>query len=148
MEISEELEMVYNENMKEMESEEISIEEEETEMQEVVKKILSVSEELESIDSYFEQLSSLQSKVDEELSDLLHFIENPKNRLNNRQSAKLIDYIREKRIERRGLFNDFEIKRVFNDNRNKISLIKINQVDNTLKEIPIDYLNYQIGYLM
>lgn len=36
---------------------------------------------------------------------------------------------------------------IVHDNRNKISLIKINQVDNTLKEIPIDYLNANLKIL-
>lgn len=87
---------------------------------ELVKNVLDAIQKLDDLDDYFEKLSSLQSKVDEELSDLLHFIENPKNKLTNKQSSKLIDLIKEKRIERRNLLNDFEIKKVFNDNRNKI----------------------------
>lgn len=56
---------------------------------EVVSKILEITGKLNEIDEYFDSLSSLQSKVDEELSDLLHFIENDKNTLNQNKVQNL-----------------------------------------------------------
>ena len=86
----------------------------------LVKKILKIQDELQEIDDYFNELPNLQSKVDEELSDLLHYIEN--NSLTPKQSAKMIKLIHKKRLERRSLLNDYEIKKVYNENRNKISI--------------------------
>ena len=62
----------------------------------LVKKILKIQDELQEIDDYFNELPNLQSKVDEELSDLLHYIEN--NSLTPKQSAKMIKLIHKKEM--------------------------------------------------
>ena len=41
----------------------------------VTLQILGITEQLKDLDDYFDELPNLQSQVDEELSDLLHYIE-------------------------------------------------------------------------
>ena len=48
-------------------------------------QILGIAEQLTILDDYFNELPNLQSKIDEELSDLLHYIEN--NQLTPNQST-------------------------------------------------------------
>ena len=88
------------------------------EKSEIIQKIIVLVANLEEIDEYFDELPNKQSKIDEELSDLLHFIEN--NDLTPRQSSKIVKLIQSKRKERRILKNDYEIKRVYLDNKNKL----------------------------
>lgn len=110
----------------------------------LVKKILKIQDELQEIDDYFNELPNLQSKVDEELSDLLHYIEN--NSLTPKQSAKMIKLIHKKRLERRSLLNDYEIKKVYNENRNKISIDSqrpffISAISSRVKDLDNAYKN-------
>ena len=86
----------------------------------VISQIESIKEQMDDLDKYFNDLPNKQSQVDEELSDLLHYIEN--NDLTPKQSLKMIKLIKEKRLIRRGLCNDNEIKRVYNNNRNKLAI--------------------------
>lgn len=121
------------------------------ERNEIVSSILEVSSKLDELDKYFEELPSRQSKVDEELSDLLHFIEDINNKINGKQAIKLIKLIQAKRLERRKLLNDFEVKKVFNENRNKIAYTnqrqfflnaiykKNKELNNTYKPRWLDY---------
>ena len=74
----------------------------------IVMQILGINEQLADLDNYFNELPSLQSQIDEELSDLLHYIEN--NDLTPKQSTKMIKLLKQKRMVRRGLCNDYEIK--------------------------------------
>lgn len=110
----------------------------------IVSSIVEITSMLDTLDQYFEELPTKQSRVDEELSDLLHFIENPNNKINNKQAMKLIKLIQQKRLERRKLLNDFEIKKVFNENRNKISYTNqrqffLNSIYKKEKELNNDY---------
>ena len=83
----------------------------------VTLQILGIAEQLKDLDDYFDELPNLQSQVDEELSDLLHYIES--NDLTPKQSVKMIKLLQQKRLVRRGLCNDYEIKRVYNTHRNR-----------------------------
>ena len=83
----------------------------------IVSRILGAEEMLKDIDDYFNDLPNLQSQVDEELSDLLHYIEN--NNLSAKECAKMIKLIKQKRLIRRGLCNDYEIKKTYSTHRNK-----------------------------
>ena len=111
-------------------SEGITTPEEEKEEEEVVEKeivytpivmqILGINEQLADLDDYFNELPNLQSQIDEELSDLLHYIEN--NDLTPKQSTKMIKLLKQKRMVRRGLCNDYEIKKTYSTHRNKLAI--------------------------
>ena len=62
----------------------------------VISQIESIKEQMDDLDKYFNDLPNKQSQVDEELSDLLHYIEN--NDLTPKQSLKMIKLIKEKRL--------------------------------------------------
>ena len=83
----------------------------------IVMQILGINEQLADLDDYFNELPNLQSQIDEELSDLLHYIEN--NDLTPKQSTKMIKLLKQKRMVRRGLCNDYEIKKVYNAHKGK-----------------------------
>lgn len=86
----------------------------------IITQILNAEEILKNIDDYFNDLPNLQSEVDEELSDLYHYVEN--NELTPRQCTKMIKLIQQKRLIRRNLCNDYEIKKTYNTHRNKLSI--------------------------
>lgn len=84
----------------------------------ISKQIINITNLLNDLDEYLNEIPNLQSQIDEELSDLYHYIEN--NELSAKQSFKMIKLIREKRIIRRGLNNDYEMKKTYISNRNKL----------------------------
>ena len=84
----------------------------------ILDKIVNICNELDTIEEYNNGLSDALSNVDSRLSDLYHYIEN--NELSAKQSFKMIKLIREKRIIRRGLNNDYEMKKTYISNRNKL----------------------------
>ena len=83
-------------------------------------QILGINEQLADLDDYFNELPNLQSQIDEELSDLLHYIGN--NDLTPKQSTKMIKLLKQKRMVRRGLCNDYEIKKVYNAHKGKLAI--------------------------
>ena len=86
----------------------------------IVMQILGINEQIEDLDDYFNELPNLQSQIDEELSDLLHYIEN--NDLTPKQSTKMVKLLKQKRMVRRGLCNDYEIKKVYNAHKGKLAI--------------------------
>ena len=96
------------------------VEEIDTSSSPIVSQILGVEGMLKDIDDYFNDLPNLQSQVDEELSDLLHYIEN--NHLSARECTEMIKLIKQKRLIRRGLCNDYEIKKTYSTHRNKMAI--------------------------
>ena len=96
------------------------MEQEQTNYTPLTMQILGVEQQLQELDDYLNKISDLQSEVDEEISDLLHYIEN--NDLTPKQCVKMIKLLKQKRLVRRGLCKDYEIKKVFNNNRNKLSI--------------------------
>ena len=96
------------------------LEEIDTSSSPIVSQILGAERMSKDIDDYFNDLPNLQSQVDEELSDLLHYIEN--NHLSARECTEMIKLIKQKRLIRRGLCNDYEIKKTYNTHRNKLAI--------------------------
>ena len=122
----EETDYLMETNTEEMETTDTETNEENTEISKeednvypiIVDKIIKAQVLLQEIDDYFNELPNLQSKVDEEIQDLLHYIEN--NDIPPKQSVKMIKLLHDKRKERRLLCNDFEIKKVYLDHKNKM----------------------------
>ena len=113
-------ELSYQMEEQELEQSGGEMEETDTSFSPIVSQILGVEEMLKDIDDYFNNLPTLQSQVDEELSDLLHYIEN--NNLSAKECAKMIKLIKQKRLIRRGLCNDYEIKKTYGTHRNKLAI--------------------------
>ena len=113
-------ELSYQMKKQELEQNGGETDETETSFSPIVSQILGVEKTLKGIDDYFNDLPNLQSQVDEELSDLLHYIEN--NNLSAKECAKMIKLIKQKRLIRRGLCNDYEIKKTYSTHRNKLAV--------------------------
>ena len=114
----------------------------------VTLQILGITEQLKDLNDYFDELPNLQSQVDEELSDLLHYIES--NDLTPKQSVKMIKLLQQKRLVRRGLCNDYEIKKVYNTHRNKLVIdtqrqFFLSEVCKKAKELNSQYRYRQFG---
>lgn len=100
----------------------------------MLEKIYDTIKQLKEIDIYFnEELPNRQSKVNEELSDLYHYIQSLDKIPNGKQSQNLIKLIKEKRRERAMLNNEYELKVAYNNHRNKLSYA--NQIEFFEKEI-------------
>lgn len=122
--------------------------EEESKYTPIVMQILGVNEQLQDLDDYFNSLPSLQSQVDEELSDLLHYIEN--NDLSPKECKGMIKLIKQKRLVRRGLCNDYEIKKVYNTHRGKLAVdtqrpFFLTEIHKKAKELNCKYRNRQLS---
>lgn len=113
-------ELSYQMEEQELEQNGEEIGETDTSLSPIVSQILGVEKTLKDIDDYFNDLPNLQSQVDEELSDLLHYVEN--NDLSAKECTKMIKLIRQKRLIRRGLCNDYEIKKTYSTHRNKLAI--------------------------
>lgn len=113
----------------------------------ISKQIINITNLLNDLDEYLNEIPNLQSQIDEELSDLYHYIEN--NELNAKQSFKMIKLIREKRIIRRGLNNDYEMKKTYISNRNKLLIDSqrqffLTEIHKKNKELSSKYKNRRL----
>ena len=86
---------------------------------EIIEKIKNIDEYFNEIDDYFDNISAYQSQNDEYISDLLHYMEI--NEFTQASALKFVKLLKEKRIKRRTLNNDWEIKRVFDSGRQRFS---------------------------
>ncbi len=93
--------------------------EEESKHFEIIEKIKKIETYFNEIDEYFDNISSYQSQNDEYISDLLHYME--VNEFTQASALKFVKLLKEKRIRRRTLNNDWEIKRVFDSGRQRFS---------------------------
>lgn len=85
----------------------------------ILEKVKEASEILNSLEEYFETIPDKQSKIDSQLNDIYHYIEN--HNLNASQSCKLVKQIKLKRQERRKIKNDYELLRTYKTNCSKLS---------------------------
>lgn len=108
-----------------VDEEETDIEEMETENEEpkhfeIIEKIKNIEKYFNEIDEYFDNISSYQSQNDEYISDLLHYME--QHEFTQASALKFINLLKEKRLKRRTLNNDYEIKRVFDSGRQRFAM--------------------------
>lgn len=85
----------------------------------ILEKVQEANAILNNLEEYYDSIPEKQSKIDSQLNDIYHYIEN--NNLNAIQSCKLIRQIKLKRQERRQILNDFEMLKVYKTNCNKLS---------------------------
>ncbi len=115
----EDLSVIVNEeeaDIEEMETEN----EEEPKHFEIIEKIKNIEKYFNEVDEYFDNISSYQSQNDEYISDLLHYME--VHDFTQASALKFINLLKEKRLRRRTLNNDYEIKRVFDSGRNRFAM--------------------------
>lgn len=104
----------------EMESFDNETENEEPKHFEIIEKIKNIEKYFNEIDEYFDNISSYQSQNDEYISDLLHYME--QHEFTQASALKFINLLKEKRLKRRTLNNDYEIKRVFDSGRQRFAM--------------------------
>lgn len=97
------------------------VEEEKGELKhfDIIEKIRNIEKYFNEIDDYFDNISAYQSQNDEYISDLLHYME--VSEFTQASALKFVKLLKEKRIKRRTLNNDWEIKRVFDSGRQRFS---------------------------
>lgn len=86
--------------------------------EELLRKVKDVTKLLDEIDEMIKSQAEELSKVDTELSDWYHLIEN--NDLNKDQSFKVVKRIHDLRIVRRDLKNENELEKTFSTHKNKL----------------------------
>lgn len=86
---------------------------------EIIEKIKQIENHFNEVDDYFDSISTYQSQNDEYISDLLHYME--VKEFTQASALKFVKLLKEKRIKRRTLNNDWEIKRVFDNGRQRFS---------------------------
>lgn len=86
---------------------------------EIIEKIKKIETYFNEIDEYFDNISSYQSQNDEYISDLLHYME--VNEFTQASALKFVKLLKEKRLKRRTLNNDWEIKRIFDSGRDRFA---------------------------
>lgn len=84
----------------------------------IQKQINLISKLLDELDNYESTLSSLLSKEDSKILDLLHLIEF--NKLNTKQCYRVMRELRTCRNSRRTIKNDIELTRIFKEHQNKL----------------------------
>lgn len=110
----------------------------------IVNKIIDVVRILDEIDEMITTQSTELQKVDLELSDLYHFIEN--NDLSKETSLKLIDRIKYLRIVRRTLQREYEIENAYKNNSSKMMGnntrgFLLSTIKQTVKNLDTEYKN-------
>lgn len=114
----EDLSVIVNEE--ETDIEEMETENGEPKHFEIIEKIKNIEKYFNEIDEYFDNISSYQSQNDEYISDLLHYME--QHEFTQASALKFINLLKEKRLKRRTLNNDYEIKRVFDSGRQRFAM--------------------------
>lgn len=94
--------------------------EEKEEHFEIVNKIAQLRQSFDDLDNYFNSLSELQSENDEIIQDLLHYAEDHK--FTPASALKFVNLLKEKRLRRRRLNYDYEIKKTFDNGRNRFAM--------------------------
>jgi len=118
IEVSDEVKDLLDNTNNEQEMEEQPIMETNDEFRSVVGEVASAVDFIDKLDTYFSSLEDRLKQVDEELMDLLHYIEN--YTLTPKQSVIMVKLLQDKRQLRRGIKKDIEIKTYYNANKNKI----------------------------
>ena len=103
----------------EMQIKDVEEEKEELKHFDIIEKIKNIEKYFNEIDDYFDNISAYQSQNDEYISDLLHYME--VSEFTQASALKFVKLLKEKRIKRRTLNNDWEIKRVFDSGRQRFS---------------------------
>lgn len=110
----------------------------------IYKKICQVSSLLDEIDEMINTQPTELQKVDWEISDWLHYIEN--NEVSDANSIKIINKIKELRKIRRTLNNERAIEDTYKNNASKMMgnnsrQFLLQEVNKTMKQLNCEYKN-------
>ena len=110
----------------------------------LVDKITQAVKILDEIDEMISTQGQELQKIDLELSDLYHFIEN--NNVTDNTSVKLIERIKELRLKRRCLQREYEIENAYKNNSSKMMgngtrSFLLNTIKQTVKNLNSEYKN-------
>ena len=110
----------------------------------LVDKIIQAVKILDEIDEMISTQGQELQKIDLELSDLYHFIEN--NNVTDNTSVKLIERIKQLRLMRRSLQREYEIENAYKNNSSKMMgngtrSFLINTIKQTVKNLNSEYKN-------
>lgn len=110
----------------------------------IFEKIKNAVSILDEIDKMIDEQPEELQKIDYELSDLYHYIENKD--LTDDVSIKIIKRIKELRIERRSLNNEYSIEKAYKDNSSKMMGTNsrpflLNILNQTVKNLNCEYKN-------
>lgn len=110
----------------------------------LVDKITQAVKILDEIDEMISTQGQELQKIDLELSDLYHFIEN--NNVTDNTSVKLIERIKQLRLKRRSLQREYEIENAYKNNSSKMMgngtrSFLINTIKQTVKNLNSEYKN-------
>lgn len=90
----------------------------------VIEEIKDIVDKIDRLDTYDSGLSQQLSTVNEKIQDLLHYIEN--NKINILWCYRMVNQLKQLRIERRKIKNDMEILTKFKENKTKL----VSNIDN------------------
>lgn len=90
----------------------------------VIEELKDIVDKIDKLDIYDSGLSQQLSAVDEKIQDLLHYIEN--NKINILWCYRMVNQLKQLRIERRKIKNDMEILTKLRENRTKL----VSTIDN------------------
>ena len=110
----------------------------------VLNKIKNAIQLLDEIDEMIKSQSEEMQKVDWEISDWLHYIEN--NEINDKISVKIVEKLKELRIVRRGLSREHEIEGVYKNNASKMMgnntrPLLLAEINKMVKQLDNEYKN-------
>lgn len=110
----------------------------------IVTKIRDAVQMLDDIDAMIKTQSQELQKVDYELSDLYHLIEN--NDLSEKASFNIVKRIHELRKQRRSLNNEYEIENTYQTHKSKMTGNETRQfltteIHKTVKQLKSEYKN-------
>ena len=110
----------------------------------VYNKIKETTKLIDEIDSLINTQSEELKKVDLEISDWLHFIEN--NEATPTQSQKIINKLRELRLLRKSLHKEYTIEKAYKDNASKMMgnntrQLLLSEINKIVKQWENDYNN-------
>ena len=86
--------------------------------EQIYSKIKEATRLIDEIDNMIDSQSNELQKVDLEISDWLHFIEN--NKTNDRQNSIIISKLRELRLLRKSLHKEYSIEKTYKENSAKM----------------------------
>lgn len=110
----------------------------------IVEKIKVLIQTLDEIDEFIDTQNEELSKIDLELSDWTHFIEN--NEFEEEVSHKVVSKIRDLRRKRRSLCNEMAIEGCYKNHASKVMgnntrPFLLSEIEKTVKQLDSEYKN-------
>ena len=110
----------------------------------VYNKILQATKLIDEIDDLIRTQSEANQRIDQEIGDWLHYIEN--NDISDRECVNIVAKLKELRIIRRSLRKEYEIERVYKDNASKMMGnntrgLLLSAINSIVKQLDSEYKN-------